>query len=233
MTKRLLVGIKYSALAICLTTFALLVAKEVSLRMRNTNGILQDMLTRQPIAGAELTLDCKRAKFFHGSETLRVVRTTTSEDGRFSYGIENIRDCHYLWIYPKKEGYQDAYVPDSAVTVEFKIDNEVPAYLYMVRNSDIPQLRLNGLLNQSIGVRESPRGPMPLEDYMAVNTPFFRSVAIASTPEQIDWVQQRYCERLARLWAEVPESERKKVVEGKFADVVQYAEVDTYCQKRP
>jgi hypothetical protein len=199
----------------------------------NTQGVVQELVSRRPVGGVRITLDCRREHFF-GSESVRIVETTSRPDGRFFFLPSDIRGCSYLRISQSKEGFRDAAkIPNSAIMIKFELSAAVPNYLYMVRESEVSELQLEGLFNQSNAVRVAPVGPMPEADYTAVNTRFFDSIRIASTPEEIRWVQERYCDRLSMLWSKIPVEEQRKHLGIRYANVVMYPDVLSYCQKTP
>lgn len=200
----------------------------------NTDGVVQELVNRQPVGGVRITLDCKRAKRFHGSESVRIVETLSRPDGRFSFLPSDIQGCDYLVISQSKEGFRDAaHIPNSAIGVKFEISAAVPSYLYMVRESEVKQLQLDGLFIESNAVRVAPVGPMRESDYITVNVRFFESIRIASSPEEVRWVQERYCDRLSMLWSKIPQEEQQKHLGGRYGNVVKYPDVLSYCQRKP
>ncbi|CAH0354816.1 hypothetical protein AQB9606_03956 [Aquabacterium sp. CECT 9606] len=71
---------------------------------------------------------------------------------------------------------------------------------------------------------------MPESDYTSVNVPFFTSIQIAKSPQEIKWVQRNYCQRLKQLWEAIPANEQAKHLSTNFGNVVKYPEVLAYCE---
>ncbi|MES3025337.1 MAG: hypothetical protein V4857_27495 [Pseudomonadota bacterium] len=187
-------------------------------------GTLRDIVSQQPIAGADLTLDCRKLKF-HGSASVRQIHAVTSADGRYSFRFADTWDCAHVFVRPRKDGYKDA---DTVVTLEYVVGGVTPKDLWMVREVDIPRLQLEGLLNRSKSVRIGPEGRTPVEAYATVSVPFFESIRIASSPAEIKWVQDNYCSRLAKLWASIGGADQTKKFYNNYGS---HADVLVYCGK--
>ncbi len=204
--------------------------------LRDPEGVVEELVNRQPIEGAHVKIDCRKGRWLHGSDSVRVIEATSGADGRYAFARSDVRDCGYMMVWVSRPGFRDASnIEHSAIRVgvETQITSSVPANLFMVRESEVKQLQLDGLLNESNAVRISPTGPMPEADYNAVNVPFFESRKLATTPEEIRWVQQHYCARLASLWGAMPAADQQKNLDTPMSNVVRHPAVIEYCQTAP
>jgi hypothetical protein len=216
--------------ALLLGVLAFMGAAPVANAGPNAQGVVQHLLSRQPIAGARVQLECKKARFFHGSDTLRVVETSSGADGRFAFSAADLGGCSFVLVAPSKNGFRDAMlIPYSAVRPSFEVSAAVPQVLYMVKDSEVAQLQLDGLLQESRAAETSPMPQHPEADYSFVNARFFESLRVAATPAHAQWVRLAYCDRLRALWAKVPPPEQQRHLAGKFSNIVPFPEVAAYC----
>ncbi|WP_348063368.1 carboxypeptidase-like regulatory domain-containing protein [Roseateles sp.] len=200
---------------------------------RDPEGEVRELVNRQPIEGAHIKIDCRKGRWLHGSDSVRVAEATSGADGRFSFARADVRGCGYLMVYISKPGFRDAArIEHSAIQVGFEtqITSSVPELLLMVRESEVKQLQFDGLLNESNAVRIAPPGPMPEADYNTVNVPFFESRRLATTPDEIRWVRGHYCARLISLWAALPAELQQKHLDNPMANVVRHPDVVDYCK---
>jgi hypothetical protein len=201
----------------------------------NTKGVVQELVNRQPVSDVRLTLDCRKPRPWHGTVSLRTVETVSGKDGSFSFQPADIKGCKYVFVTGSKEGFTDGGQLPAGVSISsgFELVDHVPRFVFMVRNSEIVQMQLDGRFRDSNAVRIAPVGPMPMNDYVTVNVPFYESTRVASTAAQIRWVQGHYCDRLLALWAKVPADEQQKFLDDRISNVVKHPEVLAYCERRP
>ncbi|HEY5758451.1 MAG TPA: carboxypeptidase-like regulatory domain-containing protein [Steroidobacter sp.] len=196
----------------------------------DASGVVRDYVTKRPIAGAKLTLDCKESHW-HGSSSIRTVETVSSQDGRYSFRFADSWDCDYVVVIPEKEGYKNPLGLGLPNTVVAPFGASVPKYSWLVANSDETRLRLEGWLANSRAVRLSPAGPMPLEDYMMVFRPFAESKLIATDPQDIAWVRTQYCERLTDLSSKTSPQDRERLANSAYGAAYEI-HVGPYCKPK-
>jgi hypothetical protein len=213
--------------------FILLLVSCINFLNINAHGTVLDLVSKKPIPGAKVRLDCRKFKFLHGSESIREVQTVADQGGVFSFNFRDTWDCGFIYVYPYKDSYTSTSSLYNADPVQFEITAVVPRYIWLVRESDVSRLRLEGFLNRSDSVRIAPIGPMPEVDYSTVNVPFFESIKIAKTTEEILWVKQHYCQRLKQLWEAIPGDAPNKDLSENRSDMVTYPDVVIYCKDKP
>jgi hypothetical protein len=215
---------------VVLATIAILAAALSAVSGRvNSQGLVSHLLTRQPIAGAKVKADCQRSNFFHGSKNLRQAATLSAADGRFAFDPADLDGCSYVLVSTEKAGYRDAsLIPNSGIRVAFEVSASIPPSIYMVKESEVAKLQLEGLLLESKATFTTP-AVSPEVDYSFVNSRFYESVRVASMPKEIEWVKENYCGRLQVLWTRIPTAEQQRHLEGRFANIVKFPDVLTYC----
>jgi len=194
----------------------------------DANGVVQDYVTKQPIAGAKLTLDC-RESHWHGSTSIRTVEAVSSQDGRYSFRFADSWDCDWVALIPEKEGYKNPLGLGLPNTIFGPFGGSVPKYSWLVANGDETRLRLEGWLANARAVRPSPAGPRPLEDYMMVFRPFSESKLIATDPQDIAWVRTQYCERLTELYSKTSPQDRERLANSAYGAAYEI-HVGPYCK---
>jgi hypothetical protein len=193
---------------------SLYVATRVNWSNLDAQGVVRDYVTKQPVAGAKLNLDCRETHLSYTTSSIRTVQTISSQEGRYSFRFSDTWDCDYVVLIPEKPGYQNLFgfgVPNMLFA---PFSATVPEHAWLVAESDGPRLRLEGWLETSRAVPMRPG--LPIEDYMRVFRPFNESKRIAADPRDIGWVRAHYCERLAELYAKTSTPERKLLANSAY-----------------
>ncbi len=194
----------------------------------NASGVVQDYVTKRPVAGATLRLDCRETDHWFGTESIRTVETISSEDGRYSFKFSDTWDCDYIVLTPEKQGYKNLFGLGVPNILFAPFDATVPRQSWLVADGDQTRLRLEGWLETS---RSAPVGPtlsMPGDDYLRVFGPFSQSKQIATRPADVTWVREHYCKRLADLYASTSSLGRERL--ANFSYSVDYeTHVRPYC----
>ena len=189
---------------------------------------VKDAVTQAPIAEVGLTLDCFRNKGLGGHESVGTMHVRSAEDGSYSIPLAWAQNCAFVGQSPTKEGYQNAgLIEHSGRPVPILFNPAVPPVVWMVKNADVHSLQLRTLLDESNSVRQWPKGPMPLHDYLMVNGPFHKSVGVASAPAEVGWVRDHYCNRLAALWQALAESDKQAL--GHYSDIESHENLLVFC----
>jgi hypothetical protein len=173
------------------------------------SGQVLDFRSKQPIAGATLTLGCQKSNLIHGSRLLREVTTTSDAGGRYEFPRGTTNGCSYVVLHASKTGYEELEGTGLAITMGF--GSSVPKFAHLVAHHDLVPLKLDQYLSNSRAERISPKGPYPEADYSTVAIPFEESKAIATSAAQVAWVRAHYCDRLKVLYAALNDQERARV----------------------
>jgi hypothetical protein len=183
-----------------------------NVRNLDGRGVLRDWISKNPITGAELELECKKAKL-HGSYTARVARTITGPGGGYAFPFSATYDCSHVFIRPRKDGFTDtnaiAYHP--AQFPDEQVSAIIPREIWMVPTDRAPWLTLEGLLEHSNDRTSAPTVDRARSEYSRVTDDLLISSRSAKTPQQHAWVREHYCTRTERLWAALGEEGKKQL----------------------
>ena len=192
------------------------------------SGKIIDLMTKAGIAGVDVQLECIRNKFLEGTEVAKTMHATSAEDGRYVVASSWMKGCAYIGATVTKAGYENAgLLEHSGVPAAMGFNPAHAPDAWMVRHKDVHRLQLQRLFDDSSGVRKWPKGPLPLQDYILVNAPFFKSFRIASEPEDRRWLQEHYCDRLSHLWDALGVDDRAAL--AKYPDIVDHEQVLQFC----
>ena len=219
-------GLRWTVVVIVMITMIVATFAIASMNWSNFNakGVLRDYLSHEPIAGARLVMECKD-QGWERTILVRRIETVSAQDGTYGFDFAKTWDCDYALLSAEKTGYKDTgelnvpYVSGAAGT-------QVPRYAYMVKDSDVAQLRLDKWLQSSNEVRSQPK---TVYDYSGVFVSFRESTQVAVTPEQVEFVRLHYCDRLLTLYAKVPEVDRAIIREPYYNQDYE-TQVRPYCQ---
>jgi hypothetical protein len=203
-----------------------LVTTRVNLRNIKGSGVVLDLASKQPISEVELTLDCRKTKL-HGTESIRMARAMSGEEGKYSFNFSDTWDCAYIFVRPNKNGYTNAFGVQDIWKPDMPISATVPSHLWMIRDADVSRLQLEDLLRKSHTIYGRTT---PVSDYQAVYSRFHSSKFIAKTTEEVKWVQSNYCNRLTVLWSAIDAKDYPVYKIGPTFSSENDA-VKAYCQK--
>jgi len=196
------------------------------------DGVVYEIRSQQPIAGAKVDLDCRKYEL-HGTSLIRTVSRESDSRGRYRFDWADVYDCDVILARVSKNGYVDAaLIVDSATQVPFVESGQVPSYLYLARSSDVSRLQLEGLLQQSDSVQIGfvPKGSESAADagaYETIGKSLSRSLKIAANRDELAWVRDHYCRRLDARWSALTEGERAKA--ARFGDVDSREHLAAFC----
>lgn len=199
-------------------------------------GVVHEIRSQQPVAGAKVELDCRKYEL-HGTSLVRTVSQVTDGRGRYRFNRSDVDDCDVILARVSKSDFVDAaQIPNSAIQVPFVESGQVPSHVYLARSADVSRLQLEGLLQQSdaIQIGSVPKGSEAAAHALAYETvgkSLSRSLKIATTREEIAWVREHYCRRLEARWNALTESERAEA--ARFADVDSRGQLAASCVAVP
>jgi hypothetical protein len=204
------------------------------------SGRALDWATNEPVAGARMTLDCSRYKLIglEGTTHLRTVTNVTDAEGRYSFWHLDLLGCSLVTFGGEKEGYSGS-LPGSAIEKP-----NIPTLVYMIKTSDRVLFDIQSITPAG-GIKvlkNSVWQPCPQCDYDDFFGAFFKAKRMATTPREIAFVHEHYCDRLAGLYAQFTDEYKASLT--KYAIDFNYAgksargmmsdypaEVVPYCAK--
>jgi len=194
-------------------------------------GVVHEIRSQQPVAGATVDLDCRKYEF-HGTSSIRTITRQSDSRGRYRFAISDVYDCDVILAHVGKSGYVDAsQIRDSLIQVPFVESGQVPGYVYLARADDVHRLQLEGLRQQSESTFEFiPKGSEALAregEYETVGKALSRSLKITTTPAETAWVRSQYCGRLEARWKALTDEERAAAM--RFDDVDPREQLAAFC----
>lgn len=196
------------------------------------NGVVHEIRSQQPIAGAKVELQCRKYEL-HGTSLIRSISRESDSRGRYRFDISDVYDCDVILAHVSMSGYVDAaQILDSVIQVPFVESGQVPGFVYMAKADDVHRLQLEGLLHQSDAapLEFVPKGSEAAAheyEYEKVGKSLSRSVTVATTAGETAWVRDHYCGRLDARWKALTEDER--VAAMRLGDVAPREDLVAFC----
>jgi hypothetical protein len=173
------------------------------------SGRALDWATNEPVAGAEITLDCSRDPWFsgHSHVHLRTVTRMTDADGRYSFGVFDRIGCSLTTYIVKKAGY-DGYFPSPPT-----FGRDFPKIIYVIKTSDRVLFDLQDLTpNPSVRTYVAATGAeSALGNYTPWYEGFFKAKRMATTPREIAYVHEHFCAELASRYAKLSDEDKESL----------------------
>jgi hypothetical protein len=206
---------------------------------RAQSGRAIDVYTHEPIVGAHMLLNCWANPWTRpeGHVLVRTVSRTTDAQGRYSFSFMDRLGCSYLHLFGEKAGYSGSFGNEPVESP----GRSVPTIQYFIKTSDTVWFELQSISpSSSTQVRNLDGSESIAGLYKAWFRPFFEAKRIAITPRETAFVHERYCERLAQLYAKLTDADKASLANydvqfsfmGKSATgrMLDYgAEVEPYC----
>jgi hypothetical protein len=175
--------------------------------MFGASGVVLDPLSRQPVAGATVTLECRKDRFLHGSDKLKDVVTTTDAAGRYAFTTGQVITCDHAYVRPSKEGYVDSGTIHTGYG--YSAYQRIPEYRYLSPEADAVMLRLLAITPARTGFMfKSDGSPAWASEYRTWSVSFFEAQRIAQTPREQQYVRERYCENMQKVYAALSAEDR-------------------------
>lgn len=148
-----------------------------------------------PFAGSTVVLTCES----------REIVTTSAKDGEFSFSAEELRPCIvYATLEAKAAGYQDSQRVgaglENFMPYEVKRQKE-PHRLKLVGESEVSQVKLDALRDRAFAPPQTDRAKTAIGAYSRLVDSLAKSVKIAATAKEKQWLREQYCDRLKSAWA--------------------------------
>lgn len=175
------------------------------LQMSSGKGQVTNTTTKQPIAGATISLECERYGLIHGSFKVRDVVISSDADGIFNFSFLDVAGCQFGHVYASKPGFQ------ASEDIDPQYDDtryeRIPKYKYLTPEADVVMLKLEALTINGVHTLQDGR-PAYGADYAAWYLAFFEAKDIAKTERERKFVHERYCEPLLRLYPKITDDEK-------------------------
>jgi len=231
---------KHSIIAAAAVT---LVGLSLFLTARAESGRALDWATHEPIADARMILECYRNPLFQleGTVHLRTVVQVTDADGRYTFSRLDSLGCAVITFGGKKVGYSGS---DAGTLVG---PLQIPAVVYLIKTSDQVLFDLQHLVPSTGRMSMQKDGsfvPDPYGEYQDVYNSFYKAKRIATTPREVSFVHEHFCERLMSLYPRLSDDQKSSLAKydtpgfsyaGKYYRGGSYAghasEVVPYCAR--
>jgi hypothetical protein len=175
------------------------------------SGQAIDWATKEPIAGAEVTLDCSRDPWFsgHSHVHLRTVTRITDAEGRYSFGLLDRIGCTLTMFSVRKAGY-DGHFPSPALPA---FGNAVPKNEIVIKTSDQVFFDLQHLTSDpSVRAYDAATGAeSAIGSYAPWYEGFFKAKRMATTPREIAYVHEHFCAELASRYAKLSDADKERL----------------------
>lgn len=201
--------------------------------MSGGGGVVLETGTGKPISAVTVTLECRQKKFPEGSTLVKTLKTTTTEDGRFSFSTLDVVTCDFAYVTASKSGY----LSSDRLNLMYGHDDyaSIPKQIVLTPEGDTTMVRLK-FLASTIKASSSSN---PAYLYVVLYPNFDEAQRIAKKEEERAFVLASICPTLMRLYAELSEQDRARIrgtqVMGLSgtATVDHEGKLDPYCKSAP
>jgi hypothetical protein len=170
------------------------------------HGKVLDAVSERPVPDAQVTVICYVASSWHGVKGVEYTTNSTAPDGAYFIDPANFRGCAEISGFAKKPGY----VPNDMSLSQVSENKGIPEIIYVMNESDVPQLQLNALWRDASAV-PIEEGPQALGHFARVYRAFKESQRIAISLDLTEWVRDRYCVRLRDTFALLSAAQRAEL----------------------
>jgi hypothetical protein len=184
-------------------------------QMPGGKGRVLDSTTQLPVAGATVTMICKSTRSGRPKE-IRNVEVVSDPAGMYEFSSSDVSGCDFALVNVRKPGY----VPSGSIHVGLGYENfeKIPKVLYLTTDADIVMLRLTAITRTRIGAFFRVDGTPAYEpEYRVWYEAFLEAKDIAKTDREKQFVHERYCEGLPKLYAALTDKEKADLAESKFS----------------
>jgi len=217
------------------------------LKYQPAMGVVIDPITREPITGARVSLDCRVLRFVHGTRSIAERIVNTDSNGEYQHKAAFVfPTCNFIASADKM-----GYMPVSEISAQYaeiaRRNNGDNRYkntnkIYLVKLEDYSLHRLNEIIDEFSGYDIfSGYGvignPDPDDPYIPYNyTPeqyehYFTSSFLglmkarehASTPDQIQLVATTFCNVVTNYYNKLTAEQISKLINTKYTLVIRKA----------
>jgi hypothetical protein len=177
------------------------------IQMLGGKGQVLDTATRQPVAGATVTMECERTVIGHGATKVRDVEVISDDAGMYEFSFLNVVGCDSAYVRVRKAGYQES--ASIHVGYAYTSYRQIPKYRYLTADADVVMLRLTAITPARTGtVFHLDGSPAYASEYRMWYEAFFQAKDIAKTDREKQFVRERYCESLPKLYSAMSDKEK-------------------------
>lgn len=200
--------------------------------MSGGGGVVLETGTGKPVAGATVTLECRRNRFLEGSDVIKELRAVTDGSGRFSFTTLDVLRCDFAYVHALKDGY----VSTDGMDLRYGHDDysTIPSQIVITPATEATMQRLNYLA----AMARATSSPTPWYLYLIIYGEFSEAKHIAKQDREIAFVVAAFCPRLTALYSTLTEQDRARVhgqsvmTGGGVPAVVDHkAQVEPYCRQ--
>lgn len=179
---------------------------QAQIQMSGGEGQVLDTTTRLPVEGASVALECRR-QLFHGSTKIRDVTTLSDKAGSYEFSFFNVVGCNFAYVKVSKAGYVDSASIHTGYA--YTSYGQIPKFRYLTAEADVVMLRLTAITPARTGATFHLDGsPAHASEYRTWYEAFFQAKDIAQTEREKQFVRERYCGSLAKLYAALTDKEK-------------------------
>ena len=196
--------------SIIVTAVLTLVGPSLFLTARAESGRALDWATHEPIAGARMILECYRYPLFQPESMvhLRTVVQVTDADGRYTFSRLDKLGCAVITFGGERVGYSGS---DAGILVG---PLQIPALEYLIKTSDQVLFDLQHLVpstGRMMMQKDSSFVPDPYGEYQDVYQSFYKAKRIATTPREVAFVHEHFCDRLMSLYPRLTDDQKSSL----------------------
>lgn len=198
--------------------------------MSGGSGIVLETGAGKPIAGATVTLKCRREKFPEGSELVKTLMTTTDVNGRFKFSALDVAVCGFAYVTASKSGYVSA----DRLNLMYSHDDyaTIPKQIVLTSEGGATMVRLEFLASMI----KASSSPDHAYLYVSLYPNFEEAQRIAKSVSERAFVHASICPLLIDLHERLSEQDRVRIRGtsvmglGGLATVDHEGQLEPYCK---
>lgn len=165
-------------------------------------GIVLETGTGNPVLGAEVKLECRRANFLGGSVVVKTLSATTGASGRFAFSTADVAPCTFAYVRATKSGYLAA----ASLDLMYRHDNfsAIPKQIVLTRETDKIMVRLQFLA----AIVKATSAPDSAYLYSTLYPSFDEARRIANTDKERAYVLTSVCPYLLDVYSKLSNEDR-------------------------
>lgn len=186
------------------------------LQMFGGEGQVLETTNRQPVEGATVTMECRRSGLIHGSTKIRDVEIISNKNGMYEFSFLDVVGCDFAYVGVSKAGYQES----SSIHIGYGYTSfsQIPKFLHLTADADLVMLRLTAITSSRIGSFFHMDGsPAYAAEYADWYKSFLEAKDIAQTAREKQFVLEKYCEALPKLYSMMNDKEKADITKISFS----------------